>query len=173
MASILVTCYSRTGKTKLLAEAIGRGATEIPGIKVDVLAFNRVTASDFVRYDGIVLGSPVYFGGVASEIKELIDDTTFVRGRLCGKIGAAFTTASDSTGGKETTILSIIQAMLIHGMIVVGDPIANSEGNEEHSGGHYGLAADGQLSDTDIKRGVYFGRYVATIVARMNDTATE
>ena len=77
MASILITCYSRTGKTKLLAEAIGRGAAEIPGIKVDVLAFNRVTASDFVRYDGIILGSPVYFGGVASEFKELIDDTTF------------------------------------------------------------------------------------------------
>ncbi|HJK52832.1 MAG TPA: hypothetical protein O0X12_01315, partial [Methanocorpusculum sp.] len=82
MASILITCYSRTGKTKLLAEAIGRGAAEVPGIKVDVLAFNRVTASDFVRYDGIILGSPVYFGGVASEFKELIDDTTFVRGRL-------------------------------------------------------------------------------------------
>jgi NAD(P)H dehydrogenase (quinone) len=173
MASILVTCYSRTGKTKLLAEAIGRGAAEIPGIKVDVLAFNRVTASDLVRYDGIILGSPVYFGGIASEVKELIDDTTFVRGRLCGKIGAAFTTASDSTGGKETTILSIIQAMLIHGMIVVGDPITNSEGNEEHSGGHYGLAADGKLNDMDLKRGVYFGRYVATIVARMNNTTTK
>jgi NAD(P)H dehydrogenase (quinone) len=173
MASILVTCYSRTGKTKLLAEAIGSGAAEIPGIKVDVFAFNRVTASDLVRYDGIILGSPVYFGGVASEVKELIDDTTFVRGRLCGKIGAAFTTASDSTGGKETTILSIIQAMLIHGMIVVGDPIANSEENEEHSGGHYGLAADGQLNDMDLKRGVYFGRYVATIVARMNNATTK
>lgn len=86
MASILITCYSRTGKTKLLAEAIGRGAAEIPGIKVDVLAFNRVTASDFVRYDGIILGSPVYFGGVASECKELIDDTTFVLGRPCGKV---------------------------------------------------------------------------------------
>ena len=101
MASILITCYSRTGKTKLLAEAIGRGAAEVPGIKVDVLAFNRVTASDFVRYDGIILGSPVYFGGVASEFKELIDDTTFVRGRLCGKVGAAFTTAGDRTGPRH------------------------------------------------------------------------
>ena len=173
MASILITCYSRTGKTKLLAEAIGRGAAEIPGIKVDVLAFNRVTASDFVRYDGIILGSPVYFGGVASEFKELIDDTTFVRGRLCGKVGAAFTTAGDRTGGKETAILSIVQAMLIHGMIVVGDPIANSEGSEEHSGGHYGLAADGQLSETDIEHGVNFGRYVASVVARMNGAAEE
>jgi NAD(P)H dehydrogenase (quinone) len=173
MASILITCYSRTGKTKLLAEAIGRGAAEVPGIRVDVFEFNRVTASDFARYDGIILGSPVYFGGVASEFKELIDDTTFVRGRLCGKVGAAFTTASDRTGGKETAILSIVQAMLIHGMIVVGDPIANSEENQEHAGGHYGLAADGQLSETDLERGINFGRYVATVVIRMASAATE
>ena len=173
MASILITCYSRTGKTKLLAEAIGRGAAEVPGIKVDVLAFNRVTASDFVRYDGIILGSPVYFGGVASEFKGLIDDPAFVRGRRCGKVGATFATAGDRTGGKETAILSIVQAMLIHGMIVVGDPIANSEGNEEHSGGHYGLAADGQLSETDIEHGVNFGRYVASVVAHMSGAAEE
>ena len=133
MASILIICYSRTGKTKLLAEAISRGAAGISRIKVDILAFNRVTVSDLVRYEGIILGSPVYIGGVASKCKELIDDTTFVRGRLCGKGGAAFTTAGDHTGDKETAILSIVQAMLIHGMIVVGDPIANSEGNEEHT----------------------------------------
>lgn len=170
MASLLVTCYSRTGKTKILAEAIGRGAEEIPGMMVDVLSFNRVTASDFIRYDGIILGSPVYFGGVASELKELIDDTTFVRGKLIGKVGAAFTTSGDRTGGKETAILSIVQAMLIHGMIVVGDPIANSEGNEEHNGGHYGLAADGQITEMDIAHGVTFGRYVASIVAKIYAT---
>lgn len=173
MPAILVTCYSRTGKTKLLAEAVGRGAAEVPGIKVDVLAFNRVTASDFIRYDGIILGSPVYFGGVASEFQELINDTTFVRGKLCGKVGAAFTTAGDRTGGKETAILSIVQAMLIHGMIVVGDPITNSKGNEEDSGGHYGLAADALLSETDIEHGVNFGRYVAKVVSRMTGVAAE
>lgn len=108
MASILVTCYSRTGKTKILAESIGKGAKEVEGIDVDVLSFNRVSATDLVRYDGIILGSPVYFGGIAAELKELIDDTTFVRGKLVGKVGAAFTTSGDRTGGKETAILSII-----------------------------------------------------------------
>ena len=73
MPSILITCYSRTGKTKALAEAIGRGAKSVEGVDVEVLSFNRISASDLVRYDGIVLGSPVYFGGVAAELKELID----------------------------------------------------------------------------------------------------
>ncbi|MDO5845654.1 MAG: NAD(P)H-dependent oxidoreductase [Methanocorpusculum sp.] len=167
MPSILVTCYSRTGKTKTLAEAIGRGAKSVEGISVDVLSFNRVSATDLVRYDGIVLGSPVYFGGVAAELKELIDDTTFVRGKLVGKVGAAFTTSGDRTGGKETAILSIVQAMLIHGMIVVGDPISPELENTEHNGGHYGLAADGQLTDFDLKQGEQFGVYVASVVKRV------
>ncbi len=167
MSSILVTCYSRTGKTKMLAESIGKGAKQVEGVNVDVLAFNRVTASDIVRYDGIILGSPVYFGGIAAELKEFIDDTTFVRGKLVGKVGAAFTTAGDRTGGKETAILSIVQAMLIHGMIVVGDPISTESTNEEHNGGHYGLAADGQLTENDLLQAEYFGKYVATVVSRI------
>lgn len=167
MPSILVTCYSRTGKTKMLAEAIGRGAKSVEGISVDVLSFNRVSASDMVHYDGIILGSPVYFGGVAAELKELIDDTTFVRGKLVGKVGAAFTTSGDRTGGKETAILSIVQAMLIHGMIVVGDPISPEMENAEHNGGHYGLAADGQLTDADFKQAEQFGAYVASVVKRV------
>ncbi|RBQ25215.1 MAG: NAD(P)H dehydrogenase (quinone) [Methanocorpusculum sp. MCE] len=167
MSSILVTCYSRTGKTKMLAESIGKGAKQVEGVNVDVLAFKRVTASDLVRYDGIILGSPVYFGGIAAELKEFIDDTTFVRGKLVGKVGAAFTTAGDRTGGKETAILSIVQAMLIHGMIVVGDPISTESTNEEHNGGHYGLAADGQLTENDLLQAEYFGKYVATVVSRI------
>lgn len=167
MASILVTCYSRTGKTKKLADAIGRGAREIEGITVDVLSFNRVSASDLPRYDGILLGSPVYFGSPAMEVKELIDESTFVRGKLVGKVGAAFVTSGDRTGGKETAILSILQAMLIHGMVVVGDPINPELEETEHNGGHYGLAADGPITDDDIHQAELFGKHVASVVKRL------
>jgi NAD(P)H dehydrogenase (quinone) len=167
MPSILITCYSRTGKTKALAEAIGRGAKSVEGVDVEVLSFNRVSATDLPRYDGIILGSPVYFGGVAAELKELIDETTFVRGKLVGKVGAAFTTAGDRTGGKETAILSIVQAMLIHGMIVVGDPINPETEDAEHNGGHYGLAADGKLTDADFAQAELFGKHVANVVKRV------
>lgn len=167
MASILITCYSRTGKTKALADAIGKGVKKVEGIDVDILSFNRVSATDLPRYDGIILGSPVYFGTMATEVKELIDDTTFVRGKLVGKVGAAFATSGDRTGGKETTLLSIIQAMLIHGMIVVGDPIDPEQEEAEHNGGHYGLATDGKLCDADFHQAELFGEHVATIVKRI------
>lgn len=167
MASILITCYSRTGKTKKIAESIGRGAKTIDGVSVDVKSFNMVSSSDLVRYDGIILGSPVYFGSPAMELKELIDESTFVRGKLIGKVGAAFVTAGDRTGGKETAILTILQAMLIHGMVVVGDPINPDFENSEHNGGHYGFATDGPITDTDIQQAELFGKHVATIVKKL------
>ncbi|HJJ46663.1 MAG TPA: NAD(P)H-dependent oxidoreductase [Methanocorpusculum sp.] len=167
MPSILVTCYSRTGKTKALADAIGCGIRKVEGVEVDVMSFNRVSATDFIRYEGIILGSPVYFGSVAAEVKELIDDTTFVRGKLAGKVGAAFVSSGDRTGGKETTLLSIVEAMLIHGMIVVGDPIDPEQEGVEHNGGHYGLAADGKLEDTDYHHAELFGKHVAKVVLKI------
>lgn len=167
MASILVTCYSRTGKTKKLADAIGSGAKEIEGVSVEVKSFNMISASDLVRYDGIILGSPVYFGSPAMEVKELIDETTFVRGKLNGKVGAAFVTSGDRTGGKETAILTILQAMLIHGMVVVGDPINPELEDTEHNGGHYGLAADGPITDDDLHQANLFGKHVAGVVKKI------
>jgi len=40
--------------------------------------------------------------------------------KLEGKPGAAFTTAGSTATGAETTLLSILTAMLIHGMVVQG-----------------------------------------------------
>ena len=56
------------------------------------------------------------------------------------KIGTAFATSGDQSGGKETTIFSIIQAMLIYGMIIVGDPLDAT--------GHYGVSCTGTPDKT-------------------------
>ncbi len=48
---------------------------------------------------------------MAAEVKKLIDESVAVRGRLEGKVGAAFTTSGHRTGGKETTLLSILEAI--------------------------------------------------------------
>lgn len=49
-------------------------------------------------------------------------------GKLVGKVGGVFTSSGMIGGGNETTIMSILQGLLIHGMIVQGV----QEGN------HYG-----------------------------------
>ncbi len=79
-------------------------------------------------YDGIIIGSPTYYGTMAWEIKKLFDETVTLHGKFDGKVGAAFSSSANVAGGNETAILDILNAMLIHGMIIQGD----SEGD------HYG-----------------------------------
>ncbi len=158
MVTILITYYSQSGHTELLAKAIERGAQR-EAIKVIVKKVKETSNDDLMQADAIIVGSPVYFGSMAAPIKELFDKSVAIRRKLRDKIGAAFATAGHHTGGKETTIFSIIQAMLIHEMIIVGDPIT--------VGGHYGAASTGAPNDEAIKQGEALGARVAELVIRL------
>lgn len=127
VAKVLVVYYSRTGNTekmaKLIAEGISKGGAEVVTKRVQ-----DTTPEELLDYDGIVSGSPTYYGSMAWEIKKLLDDSVKFHGKLDGKVAGAFSSAANIGGGNETTILDMIDAWLIHGMIVQGDP----------QGDHYG-----------------------------------
>ncbi len=156
---VLVGYYSRTGNTKALAEAVAVGVREVEGAECLLKDVTEITKEDFVDSKGIILGSPVYFGTMAAEMKEMIDRFVGVRKKMENKIGAAFATSHDPTGGKETTIFSIIQAMLIYGMIVVGDPLSAT--------GHYGIACTGKPDEKTRGHGAKLGRRVAELCLRL------
>jgi len=120
MLKALVAYYSRTGNTKKMAIAIGKGIKK-EGIEVKVLPISKITPKDLLKYHLIVFGSPTYYGLMAAEMKKLIDDSVKYHGRLSGRIGGTFTSSGGIAGGGETTILSILEAFLIHGMIVMGE----------------------------------------------------
>lgn len=65
---------------------------------------------------------------MAWQIKKLIDESVVLHSQLKGKIGAAFSSAANIGGGNETTVNDILNALLIHGMIIQGEP----------KGDHYG-----------------------------------
>ena len=157
---VLVIYHSRSGNTKRLAEAIAMGVKEVQGVTSLVKPVNDVTKDDFISSDGIIAGSPVYFGSMAAELKAVFDKFVGVRKKMGDKVGAAFATSGDLTGGKETTILSIIQAFLIYGMIVVGDPLDAT--------GHYGVACAGFPDDATLANGKKLGKRVATLVKQLN-----
>ncbi|MGB2696591.1 MAG: NAD(P)H-dependent oxidoreductase, partial [Candidatus Zixiibacteriota bacterium] len=113
---VLVMYYSRSGNTKKLAQEIARGVHKVEDVKCELKSTSEITEDDFLNSDGIIAGSPVYFGTMAAELKEVFDKFVGIRGEMEDKIGAAFATSADPSGGKETTIFSIIQAMLIYGM---------------------------------------------------------
>ena len=142
MVKLLVVYYSRTGHVKTMAEIMADAAVK-EGAEVRLKAVSDASNDDLAWADGIIIGSPVYFGLPAAEIMKFIDDSISVRRELENKVGAAFASSGHHTGGKETTIMALLQALLIHGMVVCGDPIS--------SGGHYGAAATGDPDERSAK----------------------
>ena len=159
MVEVLVIYHSKTGNTAKMAEAIGAGARS-SGIKVSVKKVGEVVLDDLLSAGGIIIGSPTYYGQMASEIKLLFDGSSAVRGQLENKVGAAFTSSGSHEGGNQTTLLSIIQAMLIHAMIVVGDPI--------EAGGHYGVVAVGEPDGKVLEACKLLGLRVGNLVKKLS-----
>src|SRR5512137_12207 len=132
---ILVLYHSKGGNTRKVAERIAEGIESISGVKALLKSTQEVKKEDFVDSAGVIAGSPVYFGVMAWDLKRVFDEFVVVRKKMENKVGAAFATGGDASGGKETTMMSIIQCFLIYGMAVVGDPMDAT--------GHYGVACAG------------------------------
>lgn len=162
---ILVLYYSKGGNTRRLAEMVAEGASEVEGAQVLLRHTDDVTRDEFVDSAGIIVGSPVYFGSMAAPLKQVLDDFVGARRRMENKIGAAFATSGDPTGGKETTLLSIIQALLIYGMIIVGDPLSAT--------GHYGVACVGAPDSGTAENARKLGRRVATLAKTLNGSSQD
>jgi NAD(P)H dehydrogenase (quinone) len=156
---VLIVYYSKSGNTEKLAEAIANGVRQVDNMKCLLKSVSEVTREDFLSSDGIIAGSPVYFGTMASGLKEVFDKFVDIRSKMSDKVGAAFATAGDVSGGKETTLLSIIQAMLIYGMIILGDPMDAT--------GHYGTTCVGSPDDKTINNALKLGKRVALFVEKL------
>ncbi len=156
---ILILYYSKGGNTRKLAERIAEGVESVSGVKALLKSTQEVKKEDFVDSTGIIAGSPVYFGAMAYDLKRVFDEFVGVRKKMENKVGAAFATSGDPSGGKETTIISIIQCLLIYGMIIVGDPMDAT--------GHYGVACVGAPDEKMSENGRKLGRRVAELCKKL------
>lgn len=84
--------------------------------------------------DGLLVGSPVYFGGVTAQLKALFDRSimAYQAFEFRNKVGGAVTCGGAVHGGQEFTLWQIAVFFQAHDMI-----IANAEG------GLYGAAGTG------------------------------
>ncbi len=158
--NVLVLYYSKGGNTRKLAEAVAAGAGQVDGVEVVLRHTREVSREDLLAADGLIVGSPVYFGTMAAQLKKVLDDYVGIRRKMEDKVGAAFATSGDPSGGKETTMISIIQALLIYGMIIVGDPLSAT--------GHYGTACVGAPDSGALENGGKLGLRVAELVKRVH-----
>jgi NAD(P)H dehydrogenase (quinone) len=120
MAKALVCFYSRTRNTEKMAVKIA-DILRSEGVGVDLKKVEDTAVDDLLGYDCLLFGSPTYYGSMAWPVKKLLDESVKFHGQLKGKVGGAFSSSANVGGGNETTILSILNALLIHGMVVCGD----------------------------------------------------
>ena len=154
---ILIGYYSRSGSTKKMAEAIAKGIMG-EGVACDMKVVSDIEVDDLLQYEGLIFGSPTYYGLMAAELKKLFDDSVKLHGKLAGKVGGAFTSSGMMGGGGETTIFSIFEALLIHGMIIVGDAKMQ----------HYGPLSVGSPNDEIHNNCIKYGRKIAALTKKIH-----
>lgn len=161
------------------------GTLEIDGVQSSLVRAEGVARSpDELRmYDGFILGSPTYLGGVSGPFKSFMDATgpLWRTQQLKGKLAAGFTVSSLPAGDKQSTLLSMFIFSMQHGMLWVGNPILP----EQHTGVPYeeaanrlgswsGLMAQAEhaapahsFAPGDVKTARMFGRHFAECLGRV------
>ncbi len=156
MARVLIIYYSRTGNTRKMAEAVELGVKGA-GAEVTVCEVANCTLDNLLEYDAIIAGSPTYYGLLAGPLKELFDRSVVHHGKLEGMVGGAFSSAGIFGGGSETTVLSILQIMLVHGMIVQG----------QARGNHYGAVSIGNPDEAAMEQCRNLGKRVGKLALKL------
>lgn len=117
---------------------------------------------------GMIIGSPVYFGNVSSQLKMLMDRSRPLRTdfKLKNKIGGAISVGGSRNGGQETTISAIHDFLLIHDVILVGDgaPLAHYGGT-----GVGGAKEDTARDDVGLQTSRNLGKRVAELAHKLRN----
>ena len=160
--TVLVVYYSVTGNTEKMAQAIAAGAQKVSTVNVLVKTPDKVTEDDLKNADAILLGSPTYYGNMSAQMKAFIDDWWLkYQTSLVNKVGGAFSTGADESGGKEHVLYSFVIAMMNAGMIIVG-PL-------EGSFGTVGIAALDPVNEAALKEASALGERAANIARQLKN----
>ena len=137
---VLVVFDSQTGNTEKMAHYVAEGIKKA-GVEPIVKHVDEATIDEIPQCQGIILGSPVYYGLPSAKIKKFVDESIKYHGKLEGMVGGAFTSAGGTHSGAETTIIAINEMLLVHGMIIQGSS----------AGAHYGASSVGSPNDASIE----------------------
>ncbi|MFT3954073.1 MAG: flavodoxin family protein [Piscinibacter sp.] len=185
MKKLAIVFHSAHGHTAHIAQQVAEGAGSVQGTEVHLLKAQDLALNpeQLLRYDGIVLGSPTYLGGVSAPFKAFMDATgrLWRTQQLRGRLAAGFTVSSLPSGDKQSTLVSMFVFAMQHGMLWVGNPILP----EQHAGvpideaanrlgswsGLMAQAGHSAPADSfvpgDIKTARLFGRHVAESLQRL------
>lgn len=100
MAVILVIYHSQGGNNRKMAVAVAEGVRSMEDAEANLKDACDATLEDLLSSDGIIIGSPEYFGYMAGAVKDFFDRTyEQARGAVFRKPYALFINAgNDGTG---------------------------------------------------------------------------
>lgn len=197
--NILIVYHSQLGSVQKMARLIARGVESIDACEAsirtvaDVLAQYGtdnprgsielpesgdliVTQSDLAHCDALIIGSPTRFGNMSAAMKHFLDGTSglWMSGGLVGKPAAVFTSSSSMHGGQESTLLSMMNPLLHHGMVICGLPYTEPSLSKTVTGGtpygasHVaGSSNSNPISDDEKKLCIALGKRVAEMSIRL------
>jgi NAD(P)H dehydrogenase (quinone) len=146
-STILISYFSVSGWTKALAEEVAKGCINSSSATVLFRRTNETTCNDILSADGIIMGSPVYLGTMASEVKAVLEKIQlecvgYPSDALRNKVGGAFATGGhvrdaicycgyliplirfvydlQTSTGKDNTRMGILLGFMSEKMVVTG-----------------------------------------------------
>jgi len=172
-----INCSPRKGKTTFyaLAQCLEAARKEQAGLETEIIELGEMDIhgccacghcketlkcsidDDFAgiipklcddEIKGIIIGTPVYFGTMASQCKAFLDRTVMFRRNgflFRNKVGAVLAVGGVRNGGQELTLQAVQAAMLCHDMIVIGDGMKTA-----HFGASLYSGIDGGIENDEI-----------------------
>src|SRR5687768_2997217 len=136
---VAIIYYSSTGTNHATARAAAEGASAAGAeLRVKLVAENappqaiasnpkwqkfvedtknepRASLEDLEWADAVIFGSPTRYGNVTAQLKAFIDSTggLWAKGKLANKVYGGFTSAMNTHGGQESTLLALFN-MIYH-----------------------------------------------------------
>ena len=198
MTKIAVVYYSSTGHVHQLAQGLQAGAEEA-GAEVRLRRAAELAPEEVIRSqdawhehyvatkdtvaeatnddlewaDGIALGSPTRYGLPTSQLKQFIDMTgpLWGSGKLANKVATSFTSAQNTHGGQESTLLAINNVFYHWGTIIVPpgytDPLIFASGGNPYGTSYPSGGEEDGIPEQYLVAARYQGRRLAEYAAKL------
>ncbi len=119
---VAVVYHSETGNTEKMAELVVQGCRAVSGVEAELMSVGNVDGDYVSEARAMIFGSPTYEGSCSWQMKKYLD--TGPKG-LAGKLAGVFASQNwPGGGGASFAEMTMIAALLVHGMMVYSGGIA-------------------------------------------------
>lgn len=119
---IAILYHSETGNTEMMARLVREGCLQVPGVEASCMRVEEVDNGYVEEARAILFGCPTYEGSCSWQMKKFLD--TQPHG-LAGKLAGVFVSQNwPGGGGASFAEMTIIAALLVHGMLIYSGGIA-------------------------------------------------